>query len=63
MVLVYTMVYKFERIIRTLLADQQERFVSESPDKFILGNFEPKKVLGVSWDTLSDEFVFSLKKL
>ena len=46
-----------------ILADQQERFSSESPDKFILHNFEPKKDLGVSWDTLSDEFVFSFKEI
>ena len=46
-----------------ILADQQKRFISESPDKFVLGNFEPKKVLGVSWDTLSDEFVFSFKEI
>ena len=46
-----------------ILADQQERFSSESPDKFILDNFEPNKVLGVSWGTLSDEFVFSFKEI
>ena len=46
-----------------ILADQQERFSSESPDKFILNNFEPNKVLGVSWDTLSDECVFSFKEI
>ena len=46
-----------------ILADQQKCFSSESPDKFILNNFEPKKVLGVSWDTVSDEFVFSFKEI
>ena len=46
-----------------ILADQQKRLSSESPDKFILNNFEPKKVLGVSWDTVSDEFVFSFKEI
>ena len=46
-----------------ILADQQKRFCSESPDKFILNNFEPKKVLRVSGDTVSDEFVFSFKEI
>ena len=46
-----------------ILADQQKCFSSESPDKFILHNFEPKKVLGVSWDIVSDEFLFSFKEI
>ena len=46
-----------------ILADQQKRFCSESPDKFILNNFEPTKALGVSGDTVSDEFVFSFKEI
>ena len=43
-----------------ILVDQQKRFSSESSDKFVLNNFEPKKVLGTSWDTVSDEFVKKL---
>ena len=46
-----------------ILADQQKRFSSESPDKFITDNFEPEKVSGLSWDTVSDEFVFSFKEI
>ena len=46
-----------------ILADQQKHFSSESPDEFMLDNFEPKKALGVSWDTISDTFVFSFKEI
>ena len=46
-----------------IIADQQKHFSSESPDEFILNNFEPKKALGVSWDTISDKFVFSFKEI
>ena len=46
-----------------ILSDQQKRFSGESPDKFILDNFQPKKVLGVSWDTLRDKSVFTFKEI
>ena len=45
------------------LADHQKPFNSESPGKFILNNFEPKKILGVSRDTVSDEFVSSFEEI
>ena len=45
------------------LADHQKLFNSESPGKFILNNFEPKKVLGVSRDTVSAEFVSSFEEI
>ena len=52
-----------EELLELILADQQKRLSSESPDKFILNNFKPKKILRVSWDTVSDKFVFSFKEI
>ena len=52
-----------KELLELVLADQQKHLSSESPDKFILNNFKPKIFLGVSWDTVSDEFVFSFKEI